>query len=546
MIVARIAEHRSTWDRAEAEREVRAVLDVGPGKEWDGPVQRVLDAALVPEHTVSLGFVASVNAEARPGRQSGDRPEVELDAGREIFSTAAIVADERAMHEAARALAAQTRAPGTRAPGMPELRAPSGELDAQQRGAYACIAGGSGLAIVQGIAGAGKSRMLRDVATAYTDAGYRVLGAAVSGDAARVLGEEAEIATQTIARLRTNLGAGRERLDGRTVLLVDEASMLGTSDARELFEAARDGGAVVRLLGDAEQHGSVARGTVLADLSREHGAYDMALSRRAQEPWLREVAGDLRAGLTSRALGELREHGAIAEHRTTAEAKAALIDGWARDVLAERDVLLIATRRTDVADLNERARRALRERLGEERTYTTAFGERAFAIGEQLVARKADRASETVNGDRLRVLGHREDGRIACERVRDGAALVWDVKERPEIDYGYAATSYRSQGSTVDAVYVLATRADDRRGIYVDATRARQHVTIAYGRDEVENFGAMLALGAQERGERSVADRERSVSLHEHETIVRRQEIQQMAKRRSVERERGRGMGFGR
>ena len=496
LVVARIAEMRSTWDRAEAEREIRGVLDVGESKAWDAAVARVAEAALAPGQVVSLGFVPGVSAESP----------------REVFSTAAIVAEERALHAAARTLAERARTPEReRAEGVTSLRAPAPELDTQQQGAYAAIAGGTGLSIVQGIAGAGKSRMLRDVAEAYEEAGYRVLGAAVSGDAARVLGEEAQIPTQTVARLRMNLSSGGERLDARTVLLIDEASMLGTSDARVLLEAARDGGASVRLLGDAEQHGSVARGNVLADLSKAYGAYDMARSRRAQEPWLREVAADLRAGLTPRALDALRAHGSIAEHRTTDEAKTALIAGWAADVRAEREVLLIATRRKDVAELNELARAALADKLGEARPYTTAFGAREIAVGEQLIARKADRDSETVNGDRLRVLGHREDGRIACERIRDGAKLLWDVQQRPEIDYGYAATSYRSQGRTVDAVHVLATQADDRRGLYVDATRARERVRIAYGRDEVTNFGSLLALGARERLGRSVTGAERAI-----------------------------------
>ncbi len=39
-------------------------------------------------------------------------------------------------------------------------------------------------------------------------------------------------------------------------------------------------------------------------------------------------------------------------------------------------------------------------------------------------------------------------------------------------DHGYATTSYRSQGRTVDAVFALASSAEARRGLYVDVTRA--------------------------------------------------------------------------
>ena len=80
------------------------------------------------------------------------------------------------------------------------LQAPDAGLDAQQQAAYAHMGAKGDLAIVTGIAGAGKSRLQRDVAAAYEEAGFRVIGAAVAGDAARTLGEEAAIDARTVAK----------------------------------------------------------------------------------------------------------------------------------------------------------------------------------------------------------------------------------------------------------------------------------------------------------------------------------------------------------
>ena len=76
----------------------------------------------------------------------------------------------------------------------------------------------------------------RDVAAAYSEAGFRVIGTAVAGDAARTLGEKAVIDTRTVARLLVDLENDRDRFDGRTVLMIDEAGTLGAAQARELFE----------------------------------------------------------------------------------------------------------------------------------------------------------------------------------------------------------------------------------------------------------------------------------------------------------------------
>jgi len=110
--------------------------------------------------------------------------------------------------------------------------------------------------------------------------------------------------------------------------------------------------------------------------------------------------------------------------------------------------------------MNELAREAIHERLRAERIYATDFGERAFAIGEALVGR--ERAHGGVNGDLYRLSAHRDDGWLELVRTRDDAHVVRDLHEHRSIDYGYATTSYRSQGRTVDAVFALASSVEAR------------------------------------------------------------------------------------
>jgi ATP-dependent exoDNAse (exonuclease V) alpha subunit len=441
-----------------------------------------------------------------------------------------------------------------------ELRAPDARLDAQQRAAYARLADKPDLLIVTGIAGAGKSRLQRDVAAAYTEAEFRVIGTAVAGDAARTLGEEAAIDTRTVARLLVDLKTGRDRFDRRTVLIVDEAGTLGAAQARELLERARDAGARVMLLGDTSQHESVGRGSVLRGLAEEHGALDLQKTRRASEPWLRDVASDLRTGVVSRALDVLREKGAVREFPTHDAARAALVRSWADATRAGKSALLVASRNDDERAMNELARSAVRGGVGEERVYATDFGERTFGVGDLLVGREP--AHGGVNGDLYTLACHREDGRLDLVRRRDEKRIVWDLHEHRAIDHGYATTSYRSQGRTVDSVFALASSVEARRGLYVDVTRAREDVTIAYGKDEVRDFGELLALGQRDQGKVLVRDVERVVRIRvareqEPEREQQRQQEQQRERAPIIEqrqgapkidrdRDRSRGWGMGR
>jgi hypothetical protein len=484
LVLDRLAETRSVWSRAEVEREVRSLLGVRSGH----------DVAV--DKTVGAIVGAS------------------LELARDAYTLERVVVEERAVFAAAQALAERTRAV--------ELRAPQGSLDAQQRAAFAHLGTERDLAIVTGIAGAGKSRLQREVAAAYAEAGYRVIGAAVAGDAARTLGEEAAIDARTVAKVLADLESGRDRLDERTVLLIDEAGTLGAAQARVFFERARDAGARVLLLGDVAQHESVGRGAVLRGLAEEHGTLDLRDTRRAREPWLREVAKDLRAGVVSRALDVLREKGAVREYGTRDEAREALVRAWAQATRAGQSALLVATRNDDVGAMNERAREALRERLGEERLYATDFGERVFGVGELLVGR--ERAHGGVNGDRYTLVAHRDDGRLELVRQSDGEHVLWDLHEHRAIDYGYATTSYRSQSRTVDAVFALASSAEARRGLYVDVTRARENVTVAYGKDEVQDFGELLVRAQRDNGKVLVRDVLRDVGFRKEIELERAQE----------------------
>ena len=61
---------------------------------------------------------------------------------------------------------------------------------------------GRRVSLVLGVAGAGKTTAIRCAAEAYTAAGYQVIGTATSGQAARTLGREADLAeSRTIASL---------------------------------------------------------------------------------------------------------------------------------------------------------------------------------------------------------------------------------------------------------------------------------------------------------------------------------------------------------
>jgi hypothetical protein len=70
---------------------------------------------------------------------------------------------------------------------------------------------------------------------AYERAGFRVLGTATFGQAARTLGAEARLESRTVASLLARLDRQRLTLGSRDVLILDEAGMTSDHDVLRLW-----------------------------------------------------------------------------------------------------------------------------------------------------------------------------------------------------------------------------------------------------------------------------------------------------------------------
>ena len=102
-------------------------------------------------------------------------------------------------------------------------------------------------------AGSGKTYSLNLAREMWEGSGYRVIGASLAARAAKELEDQAHIPSRTIAKLMIDLHRGAETLDDRTVLVIDEAAMVGTRALARLFDAADAGNSRLILVGDPRQ-----------------------------------------------------------------------------------------------------------------------------------------------------------------------------------------------------------------------------------------------------------------------------------------------------
>ena len=153
--------------------------------------------------------------------------------------------------------------------------------EGQKEAAKAILATKDRVIGIQGYAGTGKTTMLDRVRSLAESRDYRVVGLAPSASAARTLGEEAGIKSETLQRFlarHAGIAEGRGNAKGlrnlrasfaKTLVMVDEASLASTAQMRDLLRIATNLRIPrVVLVGDEKQLDGVEAGKPFAQLKQ--------------------------------------------------------------------------------------------------------------------------------------------------------------------------------------------------------------------------------------------------------------------------------------
>lgn len=154
---------------------------------------------------------------------------------------------------------------------------PSMEEEQKQAAIASCL-GSQAVLVTEGTAGAGKSYTLEAIKEVYERApsvggspeGYQIIGTALSWTAAKVLQESAKLdSAQALQGLLIEMDKAKESggsfFRRRTLVIVDEAGLVGTMKMRALLKHAADAPVPVRVLltGDSLQLNPVEAGNAL-------------------------------------------------------------------------------------------------------------------------------------------------------------------------------------------------------------------------------------------------------------------------------------------
>ncbi len=375
-------------------------------------------------------------------------------------------------------------------------RALSAALTAgQRRVAEQITTSGRGLDLVVGVAGSGKTAALDVARSAFEAAGYRVLGTAISGQAARTLGEAAGVESRTIASLVWRLEHGSLRLDDRTVLLIDEAGMADDPAMLKLLAAVDVAGAKAVVIGDHRQLGAVGPGGGLEALVNRHGPAVHLLDEniRQRDPAERRALEELRTGSVAAAVEWYRTNERLVTAPSRDEALDAAVDAWFANVRAGREAVLMAWRRSDVAALNERAREHFIEAGLVSGPELESPGGRRYAAGDRVVTLTPGERGRFVTSERGTVTAvHRGELTVRFDDSRS-QTLGGEELAADHLDHAYAVTVHRMQGATIDRAHVFAD-GGGRELAYVAMSRAREASGVYVVADDLDQAAEDLTV----------------------------------------------------
>jgi conjugative relaxase-like TrwC/TraI family protein len=367
---------------------------------------------------------------------------------------------------------------------------------------------GDGVAVIVGPAGTGKTTAIGAAREAWEATGIPVQGCAIARKAAHQLGCTAGMETTSVAALLRQT----RPLEPGTVLVIDEASMLGTRACAQLLERVDAAGGKLVSAGDTSQLAAIEAGGMLGALASRLDAIELHDNRRQEQAWERQAVKLLRDSSGEAALALYERHNRLHIGSDAHDVLSRLVSDWHTTNDPDQCVM-IAHVRADVRELNGRARAVMRNagRLGPDELVAARS---RYAVGDRIVI-KHNSARLGVHNSERGVVDAVNLGTGSLSVRIDDRLVELDAKflartphaGRPTIEHGYAMTAHSAQGLTCRHALVLARDDTYKEWVYTAMTRAtaanrlyviaeRNHARDEFAPAEPARDGRMLIAAA--------------------------------------------------
>lgn len=362
--------------------------------------------------------------------------------------------------------------------------------DGQKRAITTALS--SGLSVVTGGPGTGKTSITNAVISAMRQAGLRVLLAAPTGRAAKRMAEVTGQPAMTIHRLlefgREGFARNRKNPLEGDALIVDETSMIDTFLARSLMSAVPDGMRVV-LVGDMDQLPSIGPGCVLRDVI-DSGTVPMErlteIFRQARDSEIVMNAHRINHGRMPKVRNDIIHGNMFFYDKSERDDAARTVIRLATTGVANKfgfrpsDIQVLSPMRRPGDPLATSAiNKEMQQILNPDGAVVARVGDQELRQGDRVMQTRNNYEKDIFNGDMgvvMDKLPPMEMDKAVMTVAFDGRTVRLTQQELQDVELAYACTIHKSQGMEYpvvimpihDSHYVMLKR----NLIYTGITRA--------------------------------------------------------------------------
>ena len=370
------------------------------------------------------------------------------------------------------------------------------------------------LSWVNGDAGTGKTTIMA-VTNRYCEYTNRpTVGFTTAQAAAEKLQQEsgAFALNSTRALMREKIG---EKVVGRrATIMLDEASMLDFNALDRTLDLARERQALIIGIGDAAQLSAIGAGDahrLMCQITREAGTYSELHDVRRQKgelAWMRPVVTDLGRSIrdgdapgVERNVLQMENHGVFRFEEDRAATLQAAARRYVKGKAVGEEVILNVASRLEAKHLNQTVRAEIGI-AGTGTPFRTQHGVCEVAVGDRIVFERNSRALRVLNGYTATVEEVQYDkGRDAwaiTAKLDNGQCIKFDPAQYRDFGPGYAVTTHKAQGQSVQTDVYVMTKSADARKACVGMTRG-EHALEVYVSKEAYATAQDLACALAQR-----------------------------------------------
>ncbi len=320
----------------------------------------------------------------------------------------------------------------------------------------------SGLKVLTGLSGSGKTQVVASLSDALIRAGYRVVTVSnfpqsLSDRIQQTRSLLSSLLKEkpqhfTVGQLLWRLEQGQISLSRSSVVVIDDAHRLSLPQMSSLMAAVERSKAKLVLSGDRQvsQFSSAFQA-----ITRSHPSIELKeLHRQVQErdrAFIREIAD----GKTMKALKNLLERNQLTLHSSRREAIHTIVEQWAQNAPQDfRNHQIIVDSRLLAHEVNQTAQATLK-RHGLLQGTPLSVGSILLHVGDRIQFQQHHRLDGICKGDTATVLKLSKLMRTAIVQLDNGARRVISLQPTQNVKLGYAVQSTQLGTRVPAQAYVL-------------------------------------------------------------------------------------------